>query len=239
MHDGVGFLNTRTGQNWTMEWYELDQLFNCTFPHVLDDNSFKWCNQGALCVYDGINDSTWTEYGILEKVSSISGDVFNKFASWALNDNNTNVFYETWTVYNTDDINDKSLTMYFDSFDCASWVLRAFDSIYEFGGKFDSGIQLNYTRLNLYSNEPIKIGTYEDIINSKNQTLITDITSFYHDFQKPQTHFLDQLLSIYKYIEVAKRFYFYYNELYWLLEVKSPSIKVTYYPIALPGTKLN
>lgn len=26
--------------------YELDQLFNCTFPHVLADNSFIWCNQG-------------------------------------------------------------------------------------------------------------------------------------------------------------------------------------------------
>jgi ceroid-lipofuscinosis neuronal protein 5 len=225
--------------DWTMEWYELDQLFNCTFPHVLDDDSFKWCNQGALCVYDGIDDKTWTQYGILEKVSSISGDVFNKFGAWALNDNNTNVFYETWSVYNTADITDKSLTMYFDSFDCASWVLRAFDAIYELGGRFDEKITLNYTRLNIYSYEPVKIGTYDDIINSKNQTLIDDIRKFYRDFQKPKTNFLQQFLDIFNYIEVSKTFYFYYNELYWLLPIKSPSIKVTYYPIPLPGTKLN
>lgn len=31
-HDAVGFKNTRTGLNYTMEWYELDQLMNCTFP---------------------------------------------------------------------------------------------------------------------------------------------------------------------------------------------------------------
>ena len=48
MHDAVGIRNTRTGQNWTMEWYELDQLFNCTFPHVMDDETFKWCNQGTF-----------------------------------------------------------------------------------------------------------------------------------------------------------------------------------------------
>lgn len=45
MHDGLGFRNTRTGLNYTMEWYELDQLFNCTFPHVVNE-SLIWCNQG-------------------------------------------------------------------------------------------------------------------------------------------------------------------------------------------------
>ena len=51
-HDAVGFKNTRTGLNYTMEWrvtlpppplsncntlhrYELDQLMNCTFPHLV------------------------------------------------------------------------------------------------------------------------------------------------------------------------------------------------------------
>jgi ceroid-lipofuscinosis neuronal protein 5 len=145
MHDGLGFRNTRTGLNYTMEWYELDQLFNCTFPHVLQNESFIWCNQGnlknilindiifyfyfkigALCIYDGINDTVWKQYGTLEKVSTISGLQFNRFANWSIYDNNTAVIYETWTVYNSDDFSNqnKSLIMYFDSFDCASWVLR-------------------------------------------------------------------------------------------------------------------
>ena len=96
MHDALGFRNNRTGQNWTLEWYGVDQLFNSTFPHVLDDDSFKLCNQGkhififylqiltcilkgALCVYNGITNDVWTEYGILEKIGEMSGDTFNKF----------------------------------------------------------------------------------------------------------------------------------------------------------------
>ena len=46
MHDALGFRNTRTKMNWTMEWYELDQLFNCTFPHLINNETLKWCNQG-------------------------------------------------------------------------------------------------------------------------------------------------------------------------------------------------
>ena len=88
-----------------MEWYELDQLFNCTFPHVVNNDSLVWCNQGskrfkytyekwfkinfkkylgALCVYDGIDDKIWKEYGIVQKVSQISGDTFNNFANWSI-----------------------------------------------------------------------------------------------------------------------------------------------------------
>lgn len=48
MHDGLGFRSKKTGLNYTMEWYELDQLFNCTFPHLLEDGNLKWCNQGLI-----------------------------------------------------------------------------------------------------------------------------------------------------------------------------------------------
>lgn len=77
-----------------------------------------------MCVYDGIDDKVWSEYGTLQKISEISGEVFNNFANWSIYDNNTALYYETWTVYNTDNQTDKDLTMYFDAFDCASWVLR-------------------------------------------------------------------------------------------------------------------
>jgi ceroid-lipofuscinosis neuronal protein 5 len=91
---------------------------------LLENNTIKWCDQGALCVYDGIQDNVWTEYGFIAKVSEVSGALFNRFANWSVYDNNTAVYYETWTVYNSDDLENKSLIMYFDSFDCASWVLR-------------------------------------------------------------------------------------------------------------------
>lgn len=55
----------------------------------------------------------WTEYGLLEKVSEISGDLFNQFSNWTQYDNNTAIFYETWTVYSTSNLSDPSAIMYF------------------------------------------------------------------------------------------------------------------------------
>lgn len=77
-----------------------------------------------MCIFNGINDTAWAQYGTVQKVSKISGSLFNEFATWSLYDNHTAIYYETWTVYNTDNLQDKNLIMYFDSFDCASWVLR-------------------------------------------------------------------------------------------------------------------
>ena len=195
--------------------------------------------EGALCTYDGVNDTMWTEYGLLEKVSEISGTLFNNFANWAISDNSTKVFYETWTVYNTSNLADPYRTMYFDSFDCASWVLRAFDQLYTLGAKFDPAVKLNYTRLNLFSSDPILLGSYSDIFNGKNQTLIDDVRAFYRTFQKPghQTvEILTQAYEAYEYIAKYKRFYFFYNQVYWLLNLRSPNIHISYYNIPLPGT---
>jgi ceroid-lipofuscinosis neuronal protein 5 len=234
MHDAIGIRSMKTGMNWTMEWYELDQLFNCTFPHFMDNGTIIWCNQGALCVYEGINDTVWTQYGFIEKVSELSGSIFNSFSKWSSNDNNTKVYYETWTIYNAKD--ESNQIMYFDSFDCASWVLRAFDEMYSLGAQFNPKINLNYTRLNLYSKEPILLGTYEQIMNSGNDTLINDLRNFYKDFQKPnKTDFLEQFIDIFTYIGIYHRFYFYYNEQYWLLNLNTPYIGLSYNEIKLPG----
>jgi ceroid-lipofuscinosis neuronal protein 5 len=58
-----------------MEWYELFQLGNCTFPHLRrETNNPFWCNQGAACFFEGIDDIHWSENGTLEKVGEISGN---------------------------------------------------------------------------------------------------------------------------------------------------------------------
>lgn len=74
MHDAVGFKSSLTGKNYTMEWYELFQLGNCTFPHLRPgmDAPF-WCNQGAACFYEGIDDAHWKENGTLVLMTTISG----------------------------------------------------------------------------------------------------------------------------------------------------------------------
>lgn len=73
MHDALGFRVVSTGQNYTMEWYELFQLMNCTFAHVRENQTIQWCNQGAVCIYPEIEDRLWTENGTLVKVATVSG----------------------------------------------------------------------------------------------------------------------------------------------------------------------
>lgn len=78
MHDAVGFKSSLTGKNYTMEWYELFQLGNCTFPHLRPDRDAPfWCNQGAACFYEGIDDVHWKENGTLVLVTTISGRFWN------------------------------------------------------------------------------------------------------------------------------------------------------------------
>ena len=76
MHDAMAFNNLNTGRNYTLEWYELVELFNCTFAHVLKNDSMLWCNQGAACIYDGVDDKHWRENGTLVKVAEITGKRF-------------------------------------------------------------------------------------------------------------------------------------------------------------------
>lgn len=76
MHDAIGFRSTLTGKNYTMEWYELFQIGNCTFPHLRPEMDAPfWCNQGAACFYEGIDDAHWKENGTLVQVATISGKV--------------------------------------------------------------------------------------------------------------------------------------------------------------------
>lgn len=99
-HDALGFKNKRTGKNYTLEWYELDQLLNCTFAHLVRDPATGqevplWCNQGAACLSPVINDSHWRENGTIVKVSEISGAIFNQLAGYVRQDNDTGPFYQT------------------------------------------------------------------------------------------------------------------------------------------------
>ncbi|XP_046332644.2 ceroid-lipofuscinosis neuronal protein 5-like [Haliotis rufescens] len=235
MHDAIGFKNLNTGLNYTMEWYELFQLFNCTFAHVLPNKTLEWCNQGATCIYDGIDDIHWSQNGTLAKVADITGQMFNDFAQWTLWDNKTGIFYETWTVEN-----EPGGKMWFDSFDCASFVLRAFQKIGDLGGKFNNSVHLNYTRIHLYSNEPQYLGNASTLFGpGQNQTLVNDMLAFYGHFQSHQSigHLMESLAEAYEEVYTSHRFYFFYNFEYWFLPMVEPYIKLTYYDVPLPGTQ--
>lgn len=128
------------------------------------------------------------------------------------------MYYETWTVYS--DPTDNA-TMYFDSYDCASFVIRGLNQLYTNNATILQNVHLNYTRINLFSYEPELLGTYDQIV--QNHTLHDDFLMFYREFnsKKPNTEeWVVSLLEIYETFYTQRRFYFYYNSVYWYLKLK-------------------
>ncbi|KAK6976950.1 ceroid-lipofuscinosis neuronal protein 5 [Biomphalaria glabrata] len=231
MHDAIGFHHVPTGLNMTMEWYELFQLFNCTFPHERKvEQDLMWCNQGAACIYMGIDEKHWKENGTLVKVGEINGTIFNQFAMWTELDNNTFPFYETWTVKES-----RQGVTWFDPFDCASWVLRAFSKLHEYGATFNTSVHLNYTKAVLYSDQPMCIGNATTVY--QNVTIINSLKKFYSYFQGSQNlaEVLLHLLEYLPYFLMYNNFYLYYNDEYWHLPLKYPYIEITYDEVPLPS----
>ncbi|XP_072542099.1 bis(monoacylglycero)phosphate synthase CLN5 [Salminus brasiliensis] len=235
MHDAIGFSSSETQRNYTMEWYELFQLGNCTFPHEKEDTPAPfWCNQGAACFFEGIDDEHWQQNGTLEKVGEMSGEQFNNLARWVQEDNETGIYYETWTVRSDPEPNS---TTWFESYDCSQFVHRTYRKIQELGAKLSSKSQTNYTKIYLYSGEPTYLGDEATIFGqSSMKALAADIRKFYHSFQPHQSmiQFVLSLMEAYKKVVLEKTFYLYYNFEYWHLPMKAPYIQITYEEVPLP-----
>lgn len=133
--------------------------------------------------------------------------------------------------------------MYFDSYDCASFVIRGLDHLHHYGAQLLPDVHLNYTRLNLYSEEPQLLGTYDQIM--QNATVRDDFVNFYREFdsKKPKTEdWVKSLVQIYETFYLARRFYFYYNNVYWYMKLKeSTPLRVSFdeVPIASLLSSIN
>lgn len=227
IHDAIGFRSKLTGLNYTTEWYELFQLFNCTFPHTLSDHSSPlWCNQGAACFYPGIDDLHWSQNGTLDKVAEMSGTQFNKLAEYILWDNHTGLFYETWRVAHPNG------SLWFTPFDCASYVVRVFQEMTKLGAHYLPGkTGENYTFITLYSDTPSYLGNDTTIFGGNgDKTLAGNIMNFYSYFQahQPTIKFLESLFEIFDYLYLKNEFYLFYNSDYWHLALVAPHVKLTY-----------
>lgn len=234
MHDAVGFGSARMGRNFTMEWYELFQLGNCTFPHERASVSAPfWCNQGAACFYEGIDDIHWKQNGTLEKIGEISGEVFNEMARWVQEDNKTGVYYETWTVKSDASAN---ATTWFESYDCSQFVHRTYKKLLDLGAELSSQTPTYYTKIYLFSGEPVRLGNDSIFQQSSTKDLATDIKKFFHSFRSHQSfvEMIESLLEAFEKMVLEKTFYFYYNSEYWKLPMKYPYIKITFEEIPLP-----
>ena len=104
--------------------------------------------------------------------------------------------------------------------------------MHSFGARFDLSVSLNYTRLNLYADEPKLLGNYTHVMNTPE--LNTTILDFFGHFQK-RTDYYRQFIEVYEQFLVKEEFYLFYNNLYWYVPLKAPYVKFSYNNIPLPG----
>ena len=155
-------------------------------------------------------------------------------ARWVQDDNETGIYYETWTVRSDPSHN---ATVWFDSYDCSQFVHRTYRKLAELGAKLSSRSQTKYTKIYLYSGEPVYLGNDSDIFElPAMQKIATDIRKFYHNFQPHQSYadFAISLMEAYEKVVLEKTFYFYYNFEYWLLPMKFPYVQITFEEVPLP-----
>ncbi|KAI6655493.1 hypothetical protein LOD99_1992 [Oopsacas minuta] len=236
-HDAIGLRSKKTGLNFTVEWYELYELLNCTFPHIVDNRTSPlWCNQGAACFYRGIIDKLWLSNGSITKVTEMTSKQFFEWGKWLKLDNDTGPYYETWRVKEGTKREDQE---WFVPFDCASFILRSFKAMKKVGAEFNQNVKLNYSFITLCSDEPIFLANEADIFgpNKHNDTLAKTLMDWYDNFQshhKNIVKWFESILKIFDYFEIEHEFYLYYNKAYWFLPLKHPIIDITYEYVPLP-----
>lgn len=161
------------------------------------------------------------------------GKLFNEMARWVQEDNETGVYYETWTVKSDSGAN---ATTWFDSYDCSQFVHRTYKKLMELGTQLSSQTPLKYTKIYLYSGEPLYLGDDSIFQQSSTKDLAADIRQFYYSFRSHQStvEMIKSLLEALEKMVVEKTFYFYYNSQYWKLPMKYPYLKITYEEIPFP-----
>lgn len=154
-------------------------------------------------------------------------------AEWVKQDNETGIYYETWTVRAGPG---QGAQTWFESYDCSNFVLRTYKKLAEFGTEFKK-IETNYTKIFLYSGEPIYLGNETSIFGPKgNKTLALAIKKFYGPFRPylSTKDFLMNFLKIFDTVIIHRQFYLFYNFEYWFLPMKPPFVKITYEETPLP-----
>jgi hypothetical protein len=109
--------------------------------------------------------------------------------------------------------------------------------MYSSGAVFDTSVSLSYTRFNIYGSEPILLGNYSEV--RRNADVYGNLTEFYSFIHKPDLddwqNLLNQYLGLYLEFTIRKNYYFYFNSLYWYINIVEPYFKITYDKVPLPG----
>jgi hypothetical protein len=164
-HAAVGFRNTRTNDQWTVEYDAVPDLFGALIP-TINNNTLEWENQGGAIVYHSINTTYWSSTN--EVVAQINGTIHNVVLKWLYNANVTHPVYNMFNVMNQWST-DRS-TYYLQSQTCADFQFEVFDYLAYLGTKFYADKPLKKDDVNLYAKEKPELVVFEK--GSKHYELI-------------------------------------------------------------------
>ncbi|KAL6073935.1 Ceroid-lipofuscinosis neuronal protein 5, variant 2 [Balamuthia mandrillaris] len=103
-HGAVAIHNRDSGVNITIN-YDADDFYHSFYPKLVTNSTghkaLEWINGGAVLIYKGINASYWVEEGLRRPVTSVSGDLFNKYMMWLRTVNDTYLYYNFWDVWSS------------------------------------------------------------------------------------------------------------------------------------------
>jgi len=95
-HGGLGVYNLNSGFSITLNYDATPSFTQALIPNI-SNGELYWNNGGALFIYSGINATYWNSN--FELLATIDGNTYTSFMKWIGNYNNTNPWYNIWSVY--------------------------------------------------------------------------------------------------------------------------------------------
>ncbi|XP_046582678.1 ceroid-lipofuscinosis neuronal protein 5-like [Haliotis rubra] len=215
-HAGIGLHNLNTGFYYTLDWAHMFSIINCSRPAVLEDDSFLWCNQGASCFSSNFSSFFQGPKAVRHPVAKTTGKLLNAFSHWVTWDNSTGIYGDTAHLMRSRDG-----PYWTESWDCGSFVQRAFQALYDLGVRFYPDFQPTYDLAIAYTYMPEYLGNHTEIFGVDGDPVLAQrLISFFKTWGDKDIDYL----------------YMYYNEAYWYAKFTSRAPDtLTQMVVPLPG----
>ncbi|XP_046332662.2 ceroid-lipofuscinosis neuronal protein 5-like [Haliotis rufescens] len=214
-HAGIGLHNLNTGFKYTLDWSPMFGPFNCSQPNVLEGESLLWCNQAESCFRSKFTKPFLKPRAERHQVANTTGKVINAFALWVTWDNNTGIYGDSSHLMRSRDG-----PYWTETWDCGTFVQRAFQALYDLGVRFYPDFQPSYWLGIAYTERPEYLGSHTEIFGVDGDAALAQTLMSYFKADKKDLDYM----------------YLHYNEAYWYAKFTSQAPEVpTKMVVPLPG----
>eukprot|EP00033_Pygsuia_biforma_P000391 GCRY01000468.1.p1 GENE.GCRY01000468.1~~GCRY01000468.1.p1 ORF type:complete len:305 (+),score=49.22 GCRY01000468.1:158-1072(+) len=225
-HTGVGFRNLNNGLNYSVEFDAVFDVFESTFPVVtLDENkneTLLWCNDGAFCFFDFLNESYWESVDVA--VGTITGTIFKQFLHYVASKNETDMRYQAFNLLSHWGGVDSP--MFFVSQTCFDHAWDLFSVLEILGAKFRPNIRVGRDYLNMFTDH-FTLVDFNDSVERHN------ILGFFKDlralFTLPKQEFFKEFEKLLQF-----PMYYYIDDQYYKVKLVPPFFDYEYAPCPIP-----